>query len=57
MLYYYLHFAVDETGSEWLSDLPETTQLWTLLGIQICFTPSLPTLLPLRLNQSRLALI
>ena len=32
MLYYYLHFAVDETGSEWLSDLPGTTQLWTTVG-------------------------
>ena len=55
MLYYYLHFAVDETGSGWLSNLPETTQLWTLLEIQTCLTPSLPTLLPLRLNHSRLA--
>lgn len=27
MLYYYLCFTVEETGSEWLRDLPEATQL------------------------------
>ena len=25
-MYYYLHFIVDETGSEWLRELPEATQ-------------------------------
>lgn len=27
MLYYYIYLRVEEIGSEWLSDLPEVTQL------------------------------